>query len=451
MTPLLRILAMICFLAATAAPAAADVHGVAFDPAPPGQWRCGLTNDDLPGLAAERMTHPLAAACARGEARAFAVIVDLSDARHAMSAEQMAGDAEDQLPASWKISSKSYDVVSLPGGNMAAYSRLVGKGDGFTFLSGQTPTLSISFNVPLLFEGDDGAPHQAIAVFRVRSPLPAGGNQQRAIGDLDEALRAWAGTARPANARAISARDFEVAALLRSQDGQTTAVRNAPAAPARPTGNERIAAAVTAAVNGRASAEDLAVLESAEKQFGTIALGSMARSLRDDLQRSTLQAQQQIILSAAIDQAGERAKDVLSRFLMAAVASGDSTAAAAAVTVGVGRGWSLRDLSPHAGEAVASAVLQRKFIPGPNERPFFELPPNELLPLVLKARPVPPIEETARRDRDRWRMKSRNAPHRAASLVQSEKSIGLLERQQADDWYRFRPLTNLADVAATEP
>lgn len=448
---MLRMFSTICFLAALAVPAAADVHGVAFDPSPPGEWRCGLTNGDLPGLAAERMTHPLAAACARGDARAFAVVVDLSDARHAMSAEQMADDAQDQLPTSWRISSKSYDVVSLPGGRTAAYSRLVGKGDGFTFLSGQMPTLAISFNVPLLFEGDDGAPRQAIAVFRVRTPLPAGGGQQRTIGDLDEALRAWAGTARPANDRPMSARDFEVATLLRSQDGKTSSARTVPAAPPVPTGNERIAAAVSAAVNGRASVEDLAVLDSAEKQFGTIALGSMARSLRDDLQRSSLQAQQQLILSAAIDGARERAKDVLSRFLVAAIASGDSPAVAAAITVGIGRGWLLRDLNPNAGEALASALLQRKFVAGPNDRAFFELPSNELLPLVLKARPVPPIEETARRDRDRWRMKNRHAPSSAGSLVQSEKNIGVLERHQSEDAYRFRPLTNLIDVATTEP
>jgi hypothetical protein len=451
MTPTLRILATMYVLAMIAAPAAADVHGVAFDPSPPGEWRCGLTNEDLPGLATERMTHPLAAACARGEARAFVVIVDLSDARHAMSSEQMADDAQDQLPRSWKISSKSYDVVSLPTGRTAAYSRLVGKGDGFTFLSGQTPTLAISFNVPLLFQGDDGAPRQAIAVFRVRSPLPPSGGQQKAIGDLDNALRAWAGTARPANNRGISVRDFEVAMLLRSQGGTTSGVRNEPAVASRPTGDDRIAAAVSAAVNGSASAEDLAVLESAGKQFGPIALGSMARSLRDDLQRSSLHAQQQIILSKAIGIAGDRAKDVLSHFLAAAIASGDSAGATAAVTFASARGWTLRDLDHAAGEAIVLAILQRKLVATPNDRAFFELPSKDLLTLVLQTKSVPAIEETARRDRDHWRMKNRHAPSKAVPLVQSEKTIGVLERQQAEGVYRFRPLTNLLDVVAAEP
>jgi hypothetical protein len=433
-----------CFLAAIAVAAAADVHGVAFDPSPPGQWRCGLANGDLPGLAAERMTHPLAAACERGQAKAFVVVVDVSDAHHVMSAEQMADDAQDQLPASWKISSKSYDVVSLPGGHTAAYSRLLGKGDGFTFLSGQTPTLAISFNVPLLFEGEDGTPRQAIAVFRVRSALSSGEGQQKTIRDLDDALRAWAGTAHPASARAISAHDFEVATLLRSQGKPS--VRNEPAA-SPSTGNDRVAAAVSAAINGSASSEDLAVLENAERQFGATALGSMARSLRDELHRSSLEAQQQLILSAAISNAGERAKDVLSRFLLAAIASGDSAATSAAISIAGGHGWSLRDLNRAVSEAMASAVLQRKFIPVSN-REFFEIPSNELLLLVLQARPVLAIEEVALRDRDRWRMKSRRAPSKAESLVQSEKSIGVLEPQQGENAYRLRPLTNLLDVVA---
>jgi len=403
MTAMLRIFPTMFFLATIAAPIAADVHGVAFDPSPPGEWRCGLTNDDLPGLAAERMTHPLAAGCARGEARAFVVIADLSDARHAMSADQMAGDAQDQLPTTWKISSKFYDVVSLPGGHAAAYSRLVGKGDGFTFLSGQTPTVAISFNVPLLFEGDDGAPRQAIAVFRARSRLPAGVSQERMIADLDDALRAWAGSARPANNRAISVRDFEVATLLRSQQGggTTSGEQKAPAAPSQKTNNDRIAAAMDAAVNGHASADDLAILEGAEKQFATTALGSMARSLRDDVQRSSLQSQQQIIVSTAIQNAGERGKGVLSRFLLAAIASGDSPAEAGAVAAASLHGWSLRDVNRPAAEAITSAVLQRKFVAGPNDRTFFELPSDELLTLVVQTKAVPAIEELARRDRDR--------------------------------------------------
>lgn len=448
MTSTIRVLATMCFLAAIPVTAAADVDGVTFDPSPPGQWRCGLTNGDLPGLAAERMTHSVAAACERGQAKAFVVVVDVSDARHVMSAEQMADDAQDQLPTSWKISSKSYEVVSLPGGHTAAYSRLVGKGDGFTFLSGQTPTLAISFNVPLLFEGDDGAPRQAIAVFRVRSALPAGEGQQRTVRDLDDAIRTWAGTARPVNARTISAHDFEVATLLRSQ-GKTAAPRSEPAAPPPSTANDRVAAAVSAAVNGSASTEDVAVLENVEKQFGATALGTLARSLREDLHHSALEAQERLIVSEAIRNGGGRAKDVLSRFVAASIASGDSAATAAAIGIAKEHGWSLRDLNRAAVEAMASAVLQRKFIAASNGE-FFEIPSSELLPLVLQARPVPAIEEFALRDRDHWRMKSRRAPSKAESLVQSDKSIGILELQQGDA-YRFRPLTNLIDVAAAQP
>jgi hypothetical protein len=132
------------------------------------------------------------------------------------------------------------------------------------------------------------------------------------------------------------------------------------------------------------------------------------------------------------------------------VASGDSAATAAAIAIANGRGWSLRDLNGEATEAMASAVLQRKFIAASN-REFFQIPSNELLTLVLQGRPVPAIEEVALRDRDHWRMKSRRAPSKAESLVQSEKTIGVLEQQQGENAYRFRPLTNLMDVAVAEP
>lgn len=436
--------------------AATELHGVTFDPTPHGEWRCGLTTDEMPGLAAERMTHPLAAGCVSGEARAFAVIVDLSDARYAMSAEQMAADAEDQLPTSWKVASKSYDVVSLPGGRTAAYSRLVGKGDGFTFVSGQTPMVAISLNVPLVFENESGTPQQAIAVFRVRSPLPAGASQRTATIDaLDQTLRAWAGTAHPSSNRTISAREFERASSQASDAGSAarTAPAAAPAARPEPSGNERIAAAVTAALQGRATESDLRVLEETEKQFGQQALGSMAQSLREGVRRSSQQNQQRQILATVLDGDKEHANDVLSRFLIAAIESHDSAAVASAIKVATSRGWPLHKLNPAAMEKLAVALLKRDLSLATTEdaRAFLEFPSSELQPLVLRARTVPPLAEIARRDREQWRMKDRRAPSKAAYLVKDGKDIGLLERQQTMDAYRYRPLTNLLDVAAIDP
>ncbi|MEA2464800.1 MAG: hypothetical protein QOJ98_2547 [Acidobacteriota bacterium] len=435
--------------------AATEMNGVLFDPSPPGEWRCGLTNDDLPGLAAERMVQPLAAGCARGDARAYAVIVDLSDAHYAMSAEQMAADAEDQLPSEWRVSSKSYDVVSLASGPTAAYSRLVGRGDGFTFVSGQAQMVAISLNVPLLFQDESGAPRQAIAVFRVRSTLPAAGaSQKKLIDELDLAVRDWAGTVRPVTDRPISARDFEVAALARTGgSGSITATPGAPAARPEPSGNDRIPAALNAAMQGRATESDLTVLEDAGKRFGQVALGSMAQALRADLHRSSLQDQQQQIISAAMASAPERATDILSRFLIAAIESGDQAAAAAAVKISGARGWPLRSLSPLAAETVAAAMFKGNLtsITPANDRAFLELASSELLLLVLRAKTVPHVEEIARHDRDQWRMKDRRQASKAAYLVQYEKEIGVLERQQATDVYRFRALTNLFDVYAIHP
>lgn len=433
--------------------AASELYGVAFDPTPQGNWRCGLTNEEMPGLAAERMTHPIAAGCANGEARAFAVIVDLSDAHSAMSAEQMAADAEDQLPTSWKVTSKSYDVVPLAGGHSAAYSRLVGKGDGFTFLSGQTPMVAISFNVPLVFQNDSGIPQQAIAVFRVRSPLPAGKSQRdTTLDELDQTLRAWAGTAHPANNRSISAREFERASSQASDAGGVSRTATQVPGPA-PSGNERIAAAVTAALQGRATEADLRVLEDTEKQFGQQALGSMAQSLREGVRRSSQQNQQQQILATVLDGDKERANDVLSRFLIAAVESRDSAAVASAIKVAASRGWPLQKLNPAAVEKLAVAVLKRDLSLATIEgaRAFLEFSPGELQPLVLRTQTVPTLAGIARQDRDQWRMKDRRAPSKAVHLVTNEKEIGLLERQQSTDAYRYRTLTNLLDVAAIDP
>lgn len=433
---------------------AAEVGGVAFAPSPAASWRCGLTNDDFPGLAAEHMRQPLAAGCEKGDAKAYAVVVDLSDSRSAMRADQMAADAEEQLPSSWKIDSKSYDVVSLPGGRLASYSRLVGKGNGFTFLSGNTPMVAISANVPLVFEDESGAPRQVIAVFRVRSPLSASATPRKEmIAALDQMLREWAGTAQPASGRTISERDFELAAYARTK-GQTSAAPPAAAsAPgAGPNGNDRIAAALTAAVSGRATVQDLAALEDAAKRFPQIALGEMARSLLDDARRSSQQTEQQQILSAALESAKERASDVFSRFLIAATESGDSAAIAAALRVAKDRAWTLHNTNPAAIETVAAAILKRSpsFAPTDDDRAFFELPATELLVFAQRARKVPGIEEIARLDRDTWRLKNRRDA-KAVYLVQHDKSIGILERQKESNVYRFQPITNLLELRAVEP
>lgn len=174
---LCRILCVAVLYSLTVHAFAAEANGVSFEPSPGADWQCTLTNDDLPGLAAEGMTRPIASGCARGSARAYVVIVDLSSSRSAMSADQMAADAEEQLPSNWKIESKQYEVLTLENGRDAAYSKLTGKGDGFTFATGNSAMVSISANVPLLFEDNQSAAHQAIAVFRIRAPLPAQGRK----------------------------------------------------------------------------------------------------------------------------------------------------------------------------------------------------------------------------------------------------------------------------------
>lgn len=427
----------------------ADVSGVSFAPSPAASWRCGLTNEDFPGLAAEHMRQPLAAGCQQGEAKAYAVIVDLSDSRSAMRADQMAADAEEQLPTSWKIDSKSYDVVTLPNGRAAAYSRLVGKGNGFTFLSGNTPMVAISANVPLIFEDAAGAPRQVIAVFRVRSPLPATAAQRKGVvSELDRAVREWAGTAQPASGRVISERDFELAAYARTK-GQTIAASPASAAgSAAVSDNDRMAAALAAAVSGRATAADLAALDEAAKRFPQSALGTMARSLLEDAQKGVQQSQQQLILAATLDSAKERASDVFSRFLIAAIETGDASGVATAVGVAKQRGWTLRNASPAAVDAVVAAVPKQKL--PTDDRAFFELSAAEILPLAQKTRNVRGIDEIARRDRDAWRMKNRRDPQKALYLVHQNQTVGLLERQPGTDIYRFRAVTNVLDLASLE-
>jgi hypothetical protein len=431
---------------------ATEVHGVAFDPSPGATWRCGLTNEDLPGLKAEHMQQPIAAGCTRGDATAYAVIVDLSDARQAMSAEQMAADAEDQLPPEWKLQKKSYDVVSLASGSSASYSQLVGKGDGFTFTSGQKPTAAISINVPLLFQDDAGTSHQAVAVFRVRALLPGSAAQQKEVlAELDQSLRAWAGSAHPASGHAITARKFEQTRAKPEPDDPTTPA-TAPAPRPQQNGNDRIAAAIDAAMNGRATDDDLAVLENVDQQFAQPALGGMSHALLEDAHRAAQQKQQEQILAAVVENAKERAGDVLSRFLIAAIEKGDAGAAVATIRIAEKRGWILRNASPAAIDAIAGAVMKRAlpFVPAAGDRFFFELASADLLPLVQRVRNVPAIGEIARPERDHWRMRDRRGASKASYLVRQDNGIGLLERNTSDS-YRYRPLTSLLDVAAVEP
>lgn len=434
---------------------ATETAGVEFDPSPGADWQCGLTNEDLPGMVAEGMRQPLAAGCGRAEARAYTVMVDLSDSRSVMRAEQMAADAEEQLSSSWKIESKTYDVVSLPGGRTAAYSRLVGRGDGFTFLSGETPMIAISANVPLLFEDESGVARQVIAVFRLRSPIPAGAAKRKeAIADFDRILRSWAGTAHPAKGRAIAERDFELAAYARQERLKPAIVAAATiSAPPAPGGNQRVAAALTAAMNGRATPDDVAILQDAEKKFPHTALGTMARTLTGETQQSSRQREQQQILNAALDAAAGGGHEVLSRFLVAAIDSQDAAGLTTAVSAAKQRGWTLRDVSPAAAAALAEAVFNRSvpLAPPVDDRGFFELSSTDLLLLARQSRSVPLLEEIARPDRNGWRMKNTQESRKPSCLVQHDSGVGVLERQQGSETYRYRPLTNLLDLGAIGP
>ena len=76
------------------------------------------------------------------------------------------------------------------------------------------------------------------------------------------------------------------------------------------------------------------------------------------------------------------------------------------------RGWTMVNLTANAYDAIAASVLKRSF---PSEqRTFFELPSPDLLPLVVRTRTVPAIDQIARRDRDQWRMKDRRGATKSA-------------------------------------
>lgn len=447
-----RVGSTLCYFALSlflSMPASADLHGVEFAPSPAPSWRCGLGNDDFPGLAAEHMTQPLAAGCEQGDAKAYIVIVDLSDSRAVMHAGQMAADAEDQLPSNWKIESKSYDVITLDSGQQAAYSRLVGRGDGFTFVSGQKPMVAVSANVPLLFEDASGTPRQAIAVFRVRSPLPAAAAARKeTIAGLDRTLREWAATARPSSGKTISDRDFELAAYARTKALASTPMPAVTPSAAAANGPDRIPSALMAAFTGSATAADVAMLEETAQRFEQTALGEVARSLAVDARRAAQESQQQQILAATLERAKEKAGDVLTRFLVAAVEKGDAAGVTAALAAAKKQGWTLRNAGPATTATLAAAVTKSGWSPADEDRAFFDLSPTEILPLMRKAGAIPPIEEIARPARSEWRMKRRDASG-AEYLVEKDRGLGVLERQSATGLYRFRPITNLFDLATT--
>ena len=417
---------------------AAEVSGVAFAASPGSAWRCGLQNDDLPGLETEHMLQPVAAGCERGDVKAYVVIVDLSDSRSPMRAEQMAADAEDQLPSSWKIDSKKYDVVTLSSGQQAAYSRLVGKGTGFTFVSGQKPTVAISVNAPLLFEDESGKPRQVIAVFRVRAALPPVASERKAfIADLDRTVREWAGSATPATGRAISERDFELAAYARTKG--ITMPAEAPDAASRPQ-QDPLPTAVAALMNHRATSDDLATLEKATSRSPGSALAKTVRSYIDDGERST----DEQTLVAILDAAKENAPRFFSRFLAMSASGSDANGLAVALRVARQRGWSLRNCTPDAIGTVVRAITAHTMSVAPESRAFFELPSNEIAPLMQK--PLPNVTEIAKPSGTSWRLRDRRGVPRDAFLVRSDSGVGLLERQP-DGTYRLRPVTNALDLA----
>jgi hypothetical protein len=428
---------------------AAETHGVTFEASPGEEWKCGLSNDDLPGLAVERMRQPVAAGCASGDARAYVVIVDLSDSRSAMAAEQMAGDAEEQLPESWKIDSKVFEVVTLANGRNAAYSRLVGKGDGFTFVSGSTPMIAISANVPLLFEDDAKAAHQAIAVFRLRAPLPAASKRKDAIAAFDRTLRAWAATARPARGRPISDRDFELAAYARTRTAENAAALPPLAAkPASENRPDRFPAALAAAVTGDAPG-DVHSLEELAKKYPNTAVGSMARSYLDRTTHAQRVKEELAILTAALSAAPASGTQLLSDFIIGAFDSGDGDAFAGAIAVARARGWTLEKITPAAATKVTKAITTQRVPPLAGDvRPFFEVASPQLLQMVQSVTPVPDINAIARPTRDTWRMKTRNAP--PAVVVRHDGGIGVLSREGVTEVYRYRVLTNLLDVPVTQ-
>ena len=417
---------------------AEEMNGIQFAASPGSSWRCGLQNDDLPGLASEHMLQPVAAGCERGDVRAYVVVVDLSDSRSPMRAEQMAADAEDQLPSAWKIDSKSYDVVTLSSGQRAAYSRLVGKGTGFTFVSGQKPMVAISLNVPLLFEDESGKTRQVIAVFRVRAALPPAAADRKAfIADLDRTVREWAGSATPAGGHAISERDFELAAYARTKG--ITLPAGAPDAAPRPP-QDPLPSAVAALMNHRATSEDLATLEKATSRAPQSPLAKTLQSYIDEAARS---AEEQTLV-AILDAAKEDAPRFFSRFLATSAGAGDADGLAVALRVAQQRGWSLHNATPDAIGIVVRAITAHAVSVAPESRAFFELPADQIPPLVQK--PPPYVTEIAKASGTGWRLRDRRGASRGAFLVRSDNGVGLLERQQ-DGTYRLRPVTNVLDLA----
>src|SRR5437588_3875456 len=142
----------------TASSLRAQTTDIEVAPSPGPDWKCGLTNDDLPWLAEEGMRKPIAAGC-RSTTGAVAVVIlsDQTRLKSAMTAEQMASDAEDQLPSQWRIKSKIFDVKAIAGtARTASFSRLVGTGDGATFLLGDQPMVAVSMNEPILWADEHG-------------------------------------------------------------------------------------------------------------------------------------------------------------------------------------------------------------------------------------------------------------------------------------------------------
>ena len=289
-------------------------------------------------------------------------------------------------------------------------------------------------------------------IFRVRSPLPAAAAQRKqTIAELDRLLREWAGTARPASGRSIADRDFELAAYARTK-GLANAGTSAPTAAAAAAANEsdRIPAALTAAASGQATAADVVTLEETAQRFAQTGLGGMASSLVTDARRVAQQREQQQILSTTLESAKEKAGEVFSLFLVGAVEKGDAAGLAFALDIAKKHGWTLRNADPAAIRALADAAAKHTLSPRPEDRAFFELSAGELLPLARSVGTVPRVEEIARAVREGWRMKRRDASN-VRVLVEKDNALGVLEQQPATAHYRFRPITNILDLATVEP
>lgn len=450
-----HVLCVVLTLLSGATIAAAEVSGIVFDDAPGDDWRCGLSNDDFPGLTVEGMTQPLAAGCIRGDARAYVVVVDLSASRSAMTADQMASAADEQLPSTWKVDSTEYDVITLPSGYEAAYARLIGRGDGFTFLSGQKPMVAISANVSMRFEDASRTPRQIIAVFRVRAPLPGGAARKERIAELDRMLRAWAASARPASGSPISERDFELAAYARARKEESTESQAPqPGSSPGPASTDRIANAIVAAATDVGTPDDALILEEAAKAYGSLPLAKCAGALATRIRDAQRWQEQQQIISAALAAAKNRAIDVYAAFVSGLPEDADAATIEWIARTGRERGWTVRTIGSPAARSLAAAVLSQGNAPiadVPDVRAFFESTPAELLSLVGLVRPVPLIDTVARAHRDAWRLQGRHTSALPTILVRQADAIGVLERQNDGRSYRFRQLTNLLDVPRIVP